>query len=161
MAGDLKAKYGTNGQVITVTVASVTNNSARAATAIDNSTNVFVDALVGGKLKSPAASTSAAGYVNVRVAATVDGGTNYTEAATGTDAAITLTSPSNAPIIGTINMVANGTTYPFGPFSVANAFGGNLPDHWVVIFENKTGGTLDATGGNHLVDYQGILAQYS
>lgn len=156
---DLKSKYGTSNQAITVTLASLANNGAREATAIDNTSNLFLDALVAGKIKSNAAGTSATGTVNVYTYGTADGGTTYSDGASGSDAGITLTSPPNVRLIGVINVVANGTTYKFGPFSVAAAFGGVLPDHWGLIFENKTGAALDSTGGNHAVFYQGVLGQ--
>ena len=85
---------------------------------------------------------------------TVDGGTTYTEGATGSDAAITLTSPTNARIIGIINIVANSTTYTGGPFSVAAAFGGTLPQKWGIIVLNSSGGTFDASTAS--VEYQGV-----
>lgn len=156
---DIKTKYGTGNQTITVTLASLTNNSQRESTAIDNTTNLFLDALVGGKVKSPASATSATGSINVYAYGTDDGGTTYSDGATGSDAGITLTAPPNVRLIGVINVVANAVTYKFGPFSVAAAFGGILPASWGLIFENKTGGTLDSTGGNHAIHYQGVLAQ--
>ena len=156
---DIKQKFGTSNQTVTVTVASLANGSARASTAVDNTTNLFFDALVSVKVKSGAASTSATGAVNVYAYGTVDGGTTYTEAATGSDAALTLTSPTNLRLVGVINVVANATTYQAGPFSIASAFGGALPALWGVVIENRSGGTLDATGGNHSVVYQGVYAQ--
>jgi hypothetical protein len=156
---DIKAKFGSSGQTITCTLASLTNNSARQSTEIDNSTNLFLDALVFLNIASPSASTSTTGFVNVYAYGTVDGGTNRTENAGASDAAITLTVPANARLIGVINVVANSTTYKAGPFSVAAAFGGVLPEKWGIIVENKTGGTLNSTEGNHFKNYQGVLAQ--
>jgi hypothetical protein len=157
---DLKTKYGTTNQTVTCTLASLANNGARESTVIDNSTNVFLDALVMVKVKSNAAGTSATGYVNVYAYGTVDTTTpTYSDTATGTDAAITLTAPPNVRLIGVINVVANATTYKSGPFSVAAAFGGVLPEKWGIIIENKSGAALDATEGNHAKFYQGVLAQ--
>ena len=161
MAGDIKLKYGTSNQAITITVASLANNSARESTVVDNSSNLFRDVLVAGFVKSGASGTSASGYVQIYVYGTADGGSNYTQGATGSDAAITLTVPPNARLLGTVNVVANATTYKFGPMSVARAFGGSMPEKWGIIVENKTGGTLDATGGNHGFYYQGQLDQYT
>ena len=162
MAGNITAKYGTDNQTITITIASLTNNSARESTVIDNTSNLFLDALVMVKIKSAAASTSATGYVNVYAYGTTDTTTpSYSDTATGTDAAITLTSPPNVKLIGTLNVVANATTYKGGPFSVAAAFGGVLPEKWGIIIENKTGATLDSTAGNHFAIYQGVEAQYT
>lgn len=156
---DIKQKFGTSNQTVTITVASLANNAARASTAIDNSTNLFIDAELFVKVKSAAASTSSTGSVAVYAYGTSDGGTTYTEGASGTDASITLTSPTNARLVGVINVVANATTYTSGPFSVASAFGGTLPEKWGVILVNLSGATLDSTAGNHSVVYQGVLAQ--
>lgn len=155
---DIKAKYGTSNQSITCTIASLTNNSVRSAAAIDNTSNLFLDALVQVQIKTGASGTTSTGYVNIYAYGTADGGTTYAEGA-GTDASITLTSPPNVRLIGSLNCVANATTYKSEPMSVAAAFGGVLPDHWGIIIENKTGGTLDSTEGNHLKVYQGIQAQ--
>lgn len=159
MASTIEAKYGTSNQTITLTIASLANNGARASTAVDNTSNLFIDALVQVKVKSAAASTAATGYVSVYVYGTADGGTTYTEGATGTDAGITLTAPTNAQLLGQINVVANATTYKGPPWSVAAAFNGVMPDHWGIIIVNSTGATLDSTGGNHSAVYQGILGQ--
>jgi hypothetical protein len=155
---DIKSKYGASNQAIIVTLASLANASARASTAIDNTTNLFLDALVSINIKSGASGTSASGTVNVYAYGSADGGSNYTENASGTDAAITLTSPTNLRLIGLINTTANATTYK-ATFSVANAFCGILPDHWGIVVLNSSGGALDSTEGNHLKVYQGILAQ--
>lgn len=150
----IKAAYGTSNQAFTCTITSLTSTSQRQSTAVDNTSNLFLDALVFVKVKSASASTSATGVVNVYAYATADGGTTYSDSASGTDGSITLTSPPNMKLIGVINVVANSTTYNAGPFSVANAFGGILPDHWGIVIENKTGATLDASIGSAW--YQGI-----
>jgi hypothetical protein len=122
---------------------------------VDNTTNLFLDVLVFVKVKSAASSTSGTGYVNVYAFGTADGGTTYSDSAGASDAAITLTSPPNMRLIGIVNVVANSTTYNAGPFSVAGAFDGILPDHWGIVIENKTAATLDASVGSAW--YQGIL----
>jgi hypothetical protein len=161
MAGDIKNKYGTSGQAITITIASLTNNAARASTAVDNTSNLFVDVLVSVKLTAASSSTSSSGYVTIYAYGTADGGTTYTDGATGSDAAITLTVPPNVRPIGVVNVVADSATYIGGPFSVAAAFNGVLPDHWGIILVNASGATLDSTAGNHFAKYQGVLAQYT
>jgi hypothetical protein len=158
MATDIKSKYGTSNQAVTVTLASLANNGARSSAAVDNSTNCYLDALIQLVLKSGASGVSSTGYVNVYAYGTVDGGTTYPEGA-GTDAGVTLTSPTNLRLIGVINLVANATTYKSEPMSVAAAFGGVLPDHWGIVLENKTGAALDSTEANHTKIYQGVYAQ--
>lgn len=157
MASTVKSSYGSSNQAITCTITSLANNGQRGSAAIDNSSNLFLDALVFVKVKSNASGTGATGTVNVYAYGTADGGTTYSDGVSGTDAGQTLTAPANLRLIGTINVVANSTSYWGGPFSVAQAFGGILPDHWGIVVENKTSATLDASIGSAW--YQGILAQ--
>lgn len=159
MAGNILAGYGTSNQAITVTYTSLATGSARASTVVDNTTNKFPEALVAGIIKSGASSTSATGYVNIYAYGTADGGSHYTEGATGSDAAITLTSPTNLKRIGIVNVVVNAISYQFGPFSVAKAFDGVLPDHWGIVVENQCGSTLDASVGS--IWYQGVEGSYT
>ena len=159
MAGNIENKYGTSNQAITCTITSLANNGQRQSTAVDNSSNVFIDAMVFVKVKTSASALAASPTVNIYAYGTADGGTTYTDGATGTDGSITLTSPPNMRIIGIINTPATSTTYTAGPFSVAAAFGGNAPDHWGIVVENKTGQTLDASIGSSW--YQGIFQQYT
>ncbi len=112
------------------------------------------------QIKTGGSGTTANGFVAVYAYGTVDGGTTYTDGATGSDAAFTPTSPTNLRLLGVINCVANATTYKGGPFSVAAAFGGTLPQKWGIVITNQTGGTLDSTEGNHLKLYQGVYGQY-
>lgn len=158
MASDIKQKFA-NKAAFGLTIASLTNNSARQSDRLDNSANLYRDALVFLKIKSAAASTAATGYVNVYAYASADDGTTQSENAGASDAAITLTSPPNVRLIGVINVVANSTTYYSNVMSVAAAFGGTLPKYWGIIIENKTGATLDATGGNHDAEWTGVYDQ--
>lgn len=153
-----KPLYGSNNQAITCTLASLANNGARSAAAVDNTSALFLDAFVQVKVKSGASSVSASGLVNVYAYGTVDGGTSYPEGC-GTDTGVTLTAPTNLRLVGVINVVANATSYISEPMSVAAAFGGILPDHWGIAIENKTGAALDATEGNHAKLYQGLQIQ--
>ncbi len=155
---DIKQKFGTNNQSITCSLASLANNSARQSTEIDNSTNVFMDVILHLNIKSGASGVLTTGYVNVYAYGTADGGTNRTENAGSTDAAITLISPTNLKFLGVINVVSNATTYK-ATFSVAQAFGGVMPEKWGIVVENKSGAALDSTEGNHAKIYQGLYAQ--
>jgi hypothetical protein len=159
MAATIELKFGPNAQALTITLASLANNGQRASTAIDNTTNLFRSIKLRLDLKSGASGVSATGFVNVYAVGSVDGGTTYDEGATGSDAGITLTVPPNARLIGCINMVANATTYHSRMMEVADAFSGTLPDHIVIIVENKSGAAFDATEGNHTKKWQGVQDQ--
>ncbi len=160
MAGNILNKYGTSGQAITCTLASLTTTSIRQSTAIDNTSNTFVDSIAMVAVKTGASGTSATGYVDVYAYGTANGGTNYSGGCTGSDAAFTMSLASLFKL-GRLPTIANATTYTGGPWSVASAFGGSLPDHWGIVVDNESGGTLDTTEGNHLKVYQGVYGQYT
>jgi hypothetical protein len=155
---DVLSNYGTANQAITITLGALANNGQRESTVIDNTSNKFLNALVQLKVKTGGSGTSSSGYLVIYAYGTSDDGTTYGDGATGSDAGITLNSPPNLQEIGRIYVAANATTYKSNPLSVAAAFGGVLPKKWGIVVENKTGGTLDATDGNHAVFYQGVAA---
>ena len=156
---DLKIKYGTS-TAFTLTLASLASSATvgRESTAIDNTSNLYVDALVYVKVALQAGAPANDQTVYVFVYGSEDG-TNYTDNATGTDAAITMRVPSNLRPLGVISTPTNGATYPGGPFSVAQAFGGVMPRKWGIVVRNYSGQTLSATEGNHAYTYTGIQYQ--
>ena len=159
MSSTIKPLYGSSNQSITCTITSLANNGQRSSAAVDNTSNLFLDVLVSVTVKTAGSSTSATGYVNVYAYGTTDGGTTYGggEASMGTNAGVTLSSPPQIALIGTITANANSTTYSRTAMSVAAAFGGVLPDHWGIVVENKTGAALDASTGSS--NYQGVQSQ--
>lgn len=150
----IKEAFGSSNQAITITLTSLANAGARQSTSVDNSSNLFLDALVFLKIKSASGSVSATGYAYVYAYGSVDGGTTFSDSASGTDGSITLTVPPNMRLIGVINMVAVSTTYEAGPFSVAAAFGGILPAEWGIVVVNNTGAAFDGTTASAY--YQGV-----
>ena len=157
MAGNLLTKYGTTGQAITITVTSLTTGSQRQSTAVDNSTNLFTDSLVQVTVKTAGSSTSATGYVDVYAVGTVDGGTTYSAGASGSDGSFS--GPlASCKWLGRLPTIANSTTYT-DIWSVARAFGGDLPQKWAIIVDNESGATLDASVGS--AQYQGIYGSYT
>jgi hypothetical protein len=153
-------QYGTAAQALTITMASLVNAAARASTAVDNSVTLYEDVLIFVKYTTAAASTSTSGYINLWGYGTVDGGTTYPEAITGTDAAVTLSSPPNLALIAQCTANANAKTYLAGPFSFCRMYGlDRLPAKWGIVFENRTAQTLNATAGNFSITYQGVNGQ--
>ncbi len=124
---------------------------------IDNSSNKFLDALVAGKVKPQnSGSISAPSGTFVWCYATVDGGTTYPDAVTGSDAAITMISPNQLRLLGFINTPAINVQYKGGPWSVASCFGGRLPEKWGIVVQNACGTAYSATAGDHVFQYQGV-----
>lgn len=162
MAGDILQKYGTSNQAFTVTNLHSLGNSTTAvwnSDAIDNSSNLFVDALVTVKIKTHATTGVTNGVAYVYAYGTVDGGTSYTDAVDGTEGAHTTITYPNLRLIGTVSCATVNTTYTGGPFSVAQAFGGVLPQKWGIVIMNQTGNTLNASGSS--ATWQGVYAQYT
>jgi hypothetical protein len=159
MATIFKSNYDT-GATFTCTLAGLANNGARSALAVDNTTNLYLDALVQMQIKSGASGVSATGTVLVYAYGSADGGTSYPESA-GTDTGVTLSVPAtpNVVLIRSMNVVANATTYISEPASVAGAFGGILPSKWGIIVVNQSGAALDGTEGNHKKLYMGTWVQ--
>lgn len=158
MAGDILTKYGTSGQALTISMASVTANNGRESTAVDNSSNKWVDALLVVKIRTGASGTSTTGQVNIYAYGSVDGGSTYSGNATGSDAALT---PTNMVQIGSIAVAANATDYKSAVLSVAAAFNGVLPERWGIAILNLAGSTLDSTSGNFSATWQGVAASYT
>lgn len=153
----VKTTYGTNGQTITLTGTSLGSAAARQSTVVSNTTDLFIDTLVSVKTKTgtPLSSDKA---IYVYAYGSVDGGSTYPDAVTGSDAAYTMISPTNLKLIGIINAPTASTAYQAGPWSVAAAFGGLLPEKWGVVIQNVTGAALSATAGDHVLLYQGVYA---
>lgn len=154
---DIKQAFGTANQAITITLNSLASSATagRESTVISNTTNLFRDALVSVLIKMPSTGTPAdSKAVYVYAYGTADGGSNYTDGVTGSDAAFTHPDPPNLKLIGIISCPANTNTYKGGPFSVAQAFGGVLPASWGIVVRNHTGLTLDSSGCS--AHYQGV-----
>ncbi len=144
---------------ITCTLASLASGSSRECTAIDNGTNLYLDALVYLAIALQTGTPAGDKCVYVYAYGSEDG-TNYGDNATGTDAAVTMRSPTNLRLIGMINTPdAGALTYKSQPMSVAAAFGGILPRKWGIVIQNATGVAFNATEGNHTKTFTGINTQ--
>src|SRR5690349_15685357 len=118
----------TDSQSITITLTSVTNGSSATSSAIDNSTNLFVSALVKVQVKTNAAGTSATGSCSVFLIRSTDGGTAY----------------DDGIFLGSLATTANATTYT-RIFSTEPL--GSLGTKWKISVVNNSGATLDASTG--------------
>lgn len=156
-AGDTRIAYGTSNQSITITLNSLASSATagRASTYVDNATNKFIDAICTITIDLPAGTPANDRAVYVYVYGTADGGTTYTGRVTGTDAAYTDTDPSQFGMpVAVVPALATGGVYS-RTFSVAQAFGGILPERWGLFVRNFSGLTLDSSGNS--VHYQGVI----
>lgn len=154
---DIKEKLGTEAQAITITLAGLAATSARESAAVDNTTNLYLDALVAMQIKLNG--TTASDKANyIYTAGTVDAATPlWPDAVTGGDAAITVDSPTQLKLLGIVYQPTNSATKKGGPWSVAEKFGGVLPEKWSIIVVNSSV-SLSVTESDHKKLYQGIYA---
>lgn len=147
--------YGTSA-ALTITLASLASDTnlvaGREATAIDNTSDLAIDAVVGGKVTT-GTSPTASRQIEVWLIASYDG-TSYSGGATGSDANLT---PQAKSLLKLLTIIPTTSTsnqaYTWGGFSVAAACNGVMPKKWSIYIVHNTGVALNATGGNHEVKY--------
>jgi hypothetical protein len=134
---------------LTATLASLATGSARSSAAVNNTSNLYEDVLIFVTITPPTTGVSGTGYVNVFGYGSLDG-TNFPESGVGTDAAATISSPANLPLLAQITVNANSGTrasFKYGPFSFCRTFGlDRLPPYWGVVVQNNCGAALAASG---------------
>lgn len=156
---DVKEAFQTS-QNFTITLASLASSATagREGTAVDNSSNLYLDYHLqfGFKLQAGSPANDKAIYV---FAYGSQDGTNYTDNATGSDAAITMRDPTNLRRIDTVACPdSGGLTYKSNPIAVAQAFGGIIPRKFGPAIRNYTGVTFSATESDHAYRYNGVYA---
>ena len=143
---------------LTMTLASLASDvnlvAGRASTNVNNGAAGAdaIDALVGGKVTT-GTSPTVDRQIEVWAYGTYDG-TSYSGGATGTDANLTPQAKGLMRLLTVIPTDATSNkTYTWGPVSLAQAFGGMLPERWGIYIVHNTGVALNATGSNHEVRY--------
>lgn len=116
---------------------------------IDNGTNGYDDAQVGGFIDT----TGTSGTISIFAFASADDGTTYSGGATGTAGETSSVNLSEMELLGVVEVDAAGV-YEFGPYSIAGAFG-YVPEDWGIAVLNSSGAALDAVAGTDL-HYKGI-----
>ena len=159
---DLKLSYPAASD-LTITLASLASDTnlltGRESATIDNSTNLYLDILISGKITagtSPTASRS----IEVWAVGSWDG-TNWPDVFDGTESAETITSADiKASVTRYLAAMATANTsdrtYHFGPVSLAAAFGGTLPPKVVLFITHSTGQNLNSTAANHQIRLQPV-----
>lgn len=149
-----KPLLGSAAQAFTITLASLAASATvgRESTAVDNRTNLFNDVLF--MLWFETGTVAGNKQVLLFAYATIDDGTTYTEACTGTDAGFTRKDPSLLAYVDTIPAVTNSYVHKTRPYSVRDIFG-RVPALWGLVVCNDTGAAFSATAGNNKAQYQG------
>lgn len=151
---NIKLAYGAS-TAITITMNSLASTAARESTAVDNTANLFEDALLMVQFKLVAGTPADKKAVLVYAYGSEDG-TNYSDNATGTDAGLTMRDPTNLFLLQTIVTPDLGAlVYKGKPVSVAKAFDWVLPIKWGIVLSNRTGLAFDSV--SNVVRYTGIF----
>jgi hypothetical protein len=143
--------------------ASSTFVAGRESTQVDNTTNLYVDALVSGRFIVGTTPTLPC-QLNVYVwGADTSLATTAIDVLDGTDSAETLTNTTvltNALRLGAscpVLVNTSNTTYDIAPFSVAQLFGGILPKFWgLYVAHNMTAALKTDAGNTNSFRFNGI-----
>jgi len=151
-------QYATS-NAITITLNSLVSSAVngRSSAAVNNATNLYVDALVYVQVAvGTGLANDKAIYVYFYGS---EDGTNYNnssiEVNVGSDLVTAIDSPTNLRGPAALSVVANSITVR-GVFSVAAFFNGVMPRKWGVVIQNYCGAPLTGTPANHVVSYTGI-----
>jgi hypothetical protein len=160
--GDVTIKYGTSTDLAVTTLVDVASSATWVAgwesAVIDNTSTKWVDFLISGALTILHDGTPTAGEIRVYIVAMIADDV-YPDVFDGTESVETISLANVRDAVCKLGAVIVNTatvhlTYPFGPFSVANLFGGVCPPKFVVFITHNTTTTLDHDG--QTVTYQGI-----
>ena len=159
--GDIKLVYGAASDV-TITLASLATSSTklvgRESGAVDNSTNLYLDYLVSGKITTGTSPTTAKS-IEVWCVASWDG-TTYPAGFAGSNAAGPTLIAENKTCLALVASMAtvatSDTAYHFTCKSIAALFGGVVPKKFSFFVTHDTAVNLNATGGNHQIRLQPI-----
>lgn len=117
--------------------------AGRESTAVNNSNNAM-DVIIGGHFAGPS-SGAAAGVIEVYAYGSWDDGTAWTAIITASDANLTLTA-TDKERLKLLEVITTTTTtsdvYKWGPISLAQVFGGVLPERWGLWGVHDAGGAL-------------------
>jgi hypothetical protein len=159
-----KVAYASSGSV-TITLASLATSSTlvagRSSAEIDNTTNLYLDYFLSGKISvgtTPTASTVIEAWL---IPKREDG--SYLDTFDGTDTNVTVTSRSHLLAYGTLLTALNvpATTSNVGyEFyrSLSSALGAPAPFKFQIFVVHNTGVSLNSTGGNHALYQKGVYS---
>jgi hypothetical protein len=159
---DVKLAYGTPADA-TITLASLASDTSlltgRESDAIVNTSTLALDYLVSGKITTGTTPTTAR-QIEVWCVGRWDA-SNWPDVFDGTDSAETITlaeiKTSSCRLVASMPTVAtSNVTYHFGPVSIAQLFGGVIPQAFVFFVTHNTAVNLNSTSGNHQIRVQPI-----
>lgn len=132
-----------------ITLASLATGGARESAAISAVVGgtAYDDYMLQLQLGTATPTTAGDKAVYVWFYGSADG-TNYTDPATGADAAITIGTNHNLYGPHEVAVVVGTLQYDICIPSVSRIFGGMIPKKWGIVIENQTNGALNGTEFN-------------
>lgn len=158
---NLKIAYAASA-ALTCTLASLASSATfvagREATAIVNTTNLYIDYRVTAKITTGTTATVDK-EIRLYAYAVLNDTPLYPDTLTGTDSAVTLTNTyildAGLTLLGsTSNSATSNIAYFPRCITIAEAFG-HCPTRWGVFVTHSTVAALHATGGNHVLSQIG------
>lgn len=159
----LKASFA----AYTITLASLATSSTlvagRQSTAVQNSSE-YLDCQISGKIRVGTSPTG--GVIEIWAGAPINGTPTYPDTFGASDAAVTVTSANvRDALLRRVWVAYCDTTsdrdYPIVPVSLAQFFGGVLPERHFIWVTHSSGVNLNSTGGNHEINYRFFGARYT
>lgn len=151
--GDIKLKYVASSALTFTAVNSLASSATFVAgaesTAVDNSSNLYIDYLLTGHITAGTTPT-ASKEIRVYVIG-IENDTTWPDVLDGTDSAETITNTAILDSIGKLAAVmvpstVSAVVYNFGPISIASLFGGVVPLKFVVYVAHSTVAAFPASG---------------
>lgn len=156
---NINIAYGSS-SALTITLASLATSSTllagRQSTVVDNTSNLYLDYLIGGIITVGTTPTTLT-KIEMHVFAAVNDTPTYPDSLGASDAAYTAT---NAEVkrcglklmkVSDVVSTTSNVGYWFPASSVAAMHGGVCPHKFGVAVFHNTGVNLNATGGNHVI----------
>ena len=163
---NIKLAY-VNSAAYTITLASLASSSTLLAgsesDAVDNSSNLYLDYHVGGKITvgtTPTANTK----IEVWTYATIDETPTYPDVFDGTGSAETATSAEikrgALKLMKVLDVVSTSSDVAqwLGATSLSGCYGGVVPSHHGLFVTHNTVAAFNSTGGNHSLKYRASYA---
>jgi hypothetical protein len=164
MSTTFKTTFGASTTIGAITLASLAASTVgvgREGTVIDNTSDLYLDAMLYLAIKLGSGTIGMDSCVYVYVYGSEDG-TNFNESTvTGSNAAITFGTSHNLKLAGVMifgTSVTGTGTQKLTIGSIASCFGGNLPRKWGVVIQNATNIAFSATEGDMVHTYTGLYA---
>lgn len=157
---DIKLKLAASAS-LTLGLASLATDSSqlagRQSTAVDNTSNLYLDYLVSGKIKM-GTSPTAGKAVEVYLYGALNDTPAYPDQITGSDGNVTMTTrdilAACCPLLASfVTTTTTGQVLYMRPMGIAQFFGGILPPKWGLFVVHNSGVSLDSTAGNHVFSY--------